>query len=119
MSCQQVYIILIFQIFDTEPAPLPGFPPAHAAAPLAPVSAAAPAHVSQEHLAALSLPLVRPPEPHQETGPRKPDPYLASENELKGKKFDDPFWYPKHRHIVKGYRNKDRGDKTDHRDFKP
>lgn len=111
----QVASFILPQIFDTEPAPLPGFPPSHAA----PQAPAAPAHVSQEHLAALSLPLVRPPEPHKESGPHAPDPYLASEKELKGKKFDDPFWYPKHRHIVKGYRNKDRGDKTDHRDFTP
>ena len=55
----------------------------------------------------VSLPLVRPPDHRQEPRPDKPDPYLASETELKGRRFDDPFWYPAHRHIVKGYRNKD------------
>ena len=79
---------------------------------------AAPARHPRPH-APVSLPLVRPPEHHKEPGPSQPDPYLASEYELKGRKFDDPFWYPKHRHIVKGYRNKDRGDKTDHRDYTP
>ena len=66
-----------------------------------------------------SFPLVRPPEPDHEPPSAQPDPYLASESELRGRKFDDPFWYPKHRHIVKGYRNKDRGDKVDHRDYSP
>ncbi len=66
-----------------------------------------------------SFPLVRPPEPEHEPPSAQPDPYLASESELRGRKFDDPFWYPKHRHIVKGYRNKDRGDKVDHRDYSP
>ena len=79
---------------------------------------AASAHHQAHHLAnPITFPLVRPPEHHLEPEPSKPDPYLASEQELKGKSFDDPFWYPHHRHIIKGYRNKDRGDKTDHRDF--
>ena len=129
-----------FQAFDSEPAhvpvsSLPQNPPhavvsavapaAHASVrppavhpvtplPLAgPPPPAAPAHFS--HLP-FSLPLVQPPEHHTDIAPRDPDPYLASEQELLGRSFDDPFWYPKHRHIIKGYRNKERGDKVDHRD---
>ena len=60
---------------------------------------------------------MKPPEHHPEDDVKTPDPYLASPEELKGRSFDSPFWYPQHRHIVKGYRNKDRGDKEDHRDY--
>ena len=95
----------------------------HVVAPLQEVNQAshvtatvAPATHYFSHLP-FSLPLVKPPEHHDEPVPRKPDPYLASENELRGKSFDDPFWYPKHRHIIKGYKNKERGDKVDHRDI--
>ena len=138
---------MYFQTIDIGPAPVPvsSLPPhptpvhhqLHAAvttaaphhavehaAPLAEVNQAS--HVTAavspvaHHFSHLpfSLPLVKPPEHHDEPVPRKPDPYLASENELRGKSFDDPFWYPKHRHIIKGYKNKERGDKVDHRDIK-
>ena len=97
--------------------------PSQSYAPLSPPPAAplpaAPAPPHTAHPPPVSFPLVQPPKHHKDLGPSKPDPYLASENELKGRKFDDPFWYPKHRHIVKGYRNKDRGDKVDHRDYSP
>lgn len=93
-------------------APLPPTPPAAPPLPAAPAPHPRPQ-------APASFPLVRPPEPHHEPPSAQPDPYLASESELRGRKFDDPFWYPKHRHIVKGYRNKDRGDKVDHRDYSP
>jgi len=126
----QLGSFILPQAFDSEPAhvpvsSLPPHPPsavvhaAHAEAPppavqhVTPLPPAAPTHFS--HLP-FSLPLVQPPEHHKDIAPRDPDPYLASEQELLGRSFDDPFWYPKHRHIIKGYRNKEFGDKVDHRD---
>jgi len=45
-----------------------------------------------------------PPERKKTDKSLTSDPFLASEEELKGKDFSCPFWYPLKRKIVKGYR---------------
>ena len=113
-------------VFSSPPRPSPHLPPPSPPPPpppppsSAPPASQSPTHVApaNKHHLAFSVPLVKPPEHHKEDDIQTPDPYLVSEEELKGKTFDSPFWYPLHRHIIKGYRNKDRGDKEDHRDYK-
>ena len=45
-----------------------------------------------------------PPEHKKPQKNLKTDPFLVSEEELKGRDFSDPFWYPLEPNIVKGYR---------------
>ena len=61
------------------------------------------------HHKVITDPHVRPlaPPEHRKTDKSvTSDPFLASEEELKGKDFSCPFWYPLKRKIVKGYRKK-------------
>jgi len=49
-----------------------------------------------------------PPEHKKHKKNLKPDPFLVSEEELRGRDFSDPFWYPLERKIVKGYRKEEK-----------
>ena len=59
-----------------------------------------------------------PPEHKRHPKNLKPDPFLVSEEELKGRDFSDPFWYPLERKIVKGYRKEEKGS-HDHDQVQP
>jgi len=52
-----------------------------------------------------------PPEHKKHPKHLKPDPYLVSEKELRGRDFTSPFWYPLHPKIVKGYLKHEPGEK--------
>merc|ERR1711892_586919 len=89
---------ILYQPQSYQPAPVQNHLPIHNLL----VRPPSPPHhkvTVQPHVTPLSA-----PEHKKHQKDLKPDPFLVSEEELRGRDFSGPFWYPLHPKIVKGYR---------------
>jgi len=95
---------ILYQPQSYQPAPVQNHRPIHNLMIQPPPS---PPHKAIEpHVKPFS-----PPEHKKHPKHLKPDPYLVSEKELRGRDFTSPFWYPLHPKIVKGYLKHEPGEK--------